>query len=267
LTTWNYGCYDDYTYELYLEEELVEESSFSDLEIVIPELEPGTYHLSIYRNDTLLLKRYNIQPRPDSITSYVLNVEKPFHDPSYKTLSEFESYLGLFYGPSIIDENPFIRNSFGLDFGVAGRMGRYGNNFSVWAFYGFDYTYTAFSKDTMMFPPGPAKYERYSNLNMSLGLFHRISLIESYGLNEEESFALDLGAKYNLPLYFRHAYNYEKRLFNTRGLHQFKNFSALARLSYKAVGITCEYRIFDYVKGDFPEPPRLKLGITLILKE
>jgi len=156
--------------------------------------------------------------------------------------------------------------SFSYNLGVNYNLAEYGKHFSFWFLYGAEYAYTAFNNDTTLFPPSPVKHERYSNLNLNIGFFNRVSFFETYQNSVTESWVFDLGVSYNFPLVFRHMYNVDDRKFVTKRLHQFKNFSAFSRLSYRYIAITGEYRIFDYVKGDFPEAPKLRLGVSFLIK-
>ncbi len=260
-------CCDECKYVLFSEDNPVIEGFIQGETLEIAELNPGVYDLEIYRNDTLLIRRHNMMSKPDTISNYLIDIGEPYYEPIYKAIPNFEGYIGLSYGPNMINEDPFIKESYILNMGIGSIMLKYGKHFSLWFLYGVEYVYTAFNDDTTMYPPAPAKNERYSNFNLNLGFYHKISFFESQGGKSVEKVSVDLGAMYNFPLFFRHAYNIDKRKFSTRGLHQFKNFSAFGRISYKNVALTCDYRLFDFVKGDFPEVPKLTLGVSVLLKE
>ncbi len=265
--SWDCECCDECKYILFSGDSPVAEGYILEENLEIEDLNPGVYNLDIYRNDKLIIRRYNVVSKQDSISSYVIDVGKPYFESKYMGIPDFEEYIGLLYGPNMNNDDPFINNSFSLNMGIGSRMIKYGNRFSLWFLYGVEYAYTAFNDDTTMYPPAPVKNERYSNINLNLGFYHKVSFFESHGNKSRETVAIDLGALYNFPLYFRHAYNIDKRKFSTRGLHEFKNFSAFGRISYKSVAVTCDYRLFDFVKGDFPEVPKLRMGVTVLLKE
>lgn len=267
-------CFSEYydfkvddKYILYSGDSLVSEDFLGEESMIeIDSLKPGVYNIELYINDTLFLRRYNIVCKQDSVSQYTIDVENPYFKSKYDTISDLEIYSGLFYGPNIINESPYIMGSFSYNLGVNINLAKYCKHFSSWLIYGFEYAYTAFNNDTTMYPPAPVKYERYSNLNLNLGFFNRFSFFKSDENSITESLVLDLGLSYNFPIVFRHMYNIDNRKFVTMGLHQFSNFSVFSRFSYGSVAITGEYRIFDYVKGDFPEVPMLRLGVSFLIK-
>ncbi len=255
-------------YILYSEDSLVNKGCyFGEGLFEIDSLNPGAYNVEFYYNDTLLFKRYNLIAKQDTISQYTIGIDTPYFKSKNDSIPDLEFYTSILYGPNIINKNPYVMGSFSYNLGVNFKITEYWRHFSFWFIYGAEYVYTAFNNDTTMYPPSSVKHERYSNFNLNLGFYNRLSFFEKYNNSISESWAFDLGVSYNFPFIFRHMYNVDDRKFVTRRLHQFSNFSVFSRFSYRSVAITGEYRLFDYVKSDFPEVPKLRFGISFIIKE
>lgn len=263
----DYNCDIEGKYLLYSGDSLVSGGYiFEEIIIEIDSLMPGVYNIELYRDDTLFIRRYNIVSKQDTISQYIIDIGNPSFESENDTISDLEIYTGLFYGPNIIKENPYVLGSFSYKLGINNNLANYGNHFSFWFLYGVEYTYTAFDNDTTMYPPAPVKYERYSNLNLNVGFYNRFSFFKSSENEITEGLVVDMGLSYNFPIVFRHMYGIDNRKYVTKGLHQFNNFSVFSRFSYGYIAVTGEYILFDFVKDDFPEVPKLRLGVSFLIK-
>jgi len=234
--------------------------------IEVDSLFPGIYTIEIIKNDTLLFKMSNIVLKEDTVSDYAVCYTEPIYYPIDDGIiyPEMESYFGLLYGPNIYNEDPYTFGSFTCKMGVICNIGHYLKYLNLGYIFGGEVVYTAFNNDTTMYPPTPVKFERYFNFNLNFGFYNRISLYDKYKSESKRGMEIDIGGTYDFPISFRHVYKRSKQKTITKGLHQYNNFSAFCRVGYFPFSFVFEYRIFDFIKGEFPEEPKFKIGITFM---
>jgi hypothetical protein len=104
---------------------------------------------------------------------------------------------------------------------------------------------------------------RYSWFKWGLGVTNTLMISGVETEDERDDFILNFGATWNMPIMFRYTeVNGNTKQFK-RGIHKWNELEAEARLTYGAVGFGATYRLTEYLKGDFPEMPRLMLSLTL----
>jgi hypothetical protein len=104
---------------------------------------------------------------------------------------------------------------------------------------------------------------RYSWFKWGLGVTNSLMISGVKTEDERDDFILNFGATWNMPLMFRYTEVGDGAKQFKRGIHKWNEFQAEARLTYGAVGFGATYRLTEYLKGDFPEMPRLMLSLTL----
>jgi len=84
--------------------------------------------------------------------------------------------------------------------------------------------------------------------------------------NISSKLTLDIGALYNAPIIFKHIVRYDnnKKIINN-GLHQFTDFRAFVNFGYSEVLVYCEYRLFDFIIGNYPELPKYSRGLKFLM--
>jgi hypothetical protein len=111
------------------------------------------------------------------------------------------------------------------------------------------------------------KYECYNYLDGHLDMKFRISSGNQQSLNNGSTkMLIDIGAIYNFPFIFKDVARYSdnKKITNSR-LHQYTDVRAYVNIGFYPVVVFCEYRIFDFVIGNYPELPRYNAGIKFLL--
>jgi hypothetical protein len=104
---------------------------------------------------------------------------------------------------------------------------------------------------------------RYSWFKWGLGLTNTFMISGVKTEDERDDFILNFGATWNIPIMFRYTeVNGSTKQFK-RGIHKWNELQAEARLTYGAVGFGATYRLTEYLKGDYPEMPRLMVSFTI----
>lgn len=104
---------------------------------------------------------------------------------------------------------------------------------------------------------------RYSWFKWGLGLTNTFMISGVKTEDQRDDFILNFGATWNMPIMFRYTeVNGSTKQFK-RGIHKWNEFQAEARLTYGPIGFGATYRLTEYLKGDYPEMPRLMLSLTL----
>jgi hypothetical protein len=248
--------------ELYFRDSLVQKREFNG-NIDFVDLLPGIYNFIVFENNTKVISVHNIEAVADSITVVF------FQNPSFSlisvedTLDEGDVFLvlGFQYGLPGTSVNNFILNSYEYSFGFAfyASSKRF---YNVGFYSGLGYNYAPFEKDTSMYLPTSGKKEFYSYLSYQFGFLNRFSFFDTEKKNR--GLTADLGLLYNLPIFFRHIYHEEAdQQLISRKIHKFNDFRAMASVGYAPLCIRVEYRLTNFVKKDFPELPKLTIGLML----
>lgn len=134
--------------------------------------------------------------------------------------------------------------------------------------YGFHYSFHNINRPDYFIGTTPIKHEYYSHFNYSIGGGARFYL--SKYKNLKSRLFLELGANYNIPFWFRHISMNNSLEFklSEKWLHKFNDFRAYAAFGLSnSFALTAEYRIFDYIKYDRIQVPKLQLGFKILLND
>ena len=104
---------------------------------------------------------------------------------------------------------------------------------------------------------------RYSWFKWCLGVTNSFMISGVKTEDYRDDFILNFGATWNMPLMFRYTEVGGGTKQFKRGIHKWNEFQAEARLTYGPVGFGATYRLTQYLKGDYPEMPRVMLSLTL----
>ena len=187
---------------------------------MITSLEEGDYQIDWYRNETLVLKWFDIIAKPDSTSNYYVDISPACMTcASDSLLSDVEGFFNFQYRNGHMEDNPAISHLYSVSCGLNTFILDVGDNNknSIALSFDLNYKYAAFSSDFTMYPPGPLDRERYSAINYRIGLFDRFQFYNSYGEGDLlRGWIFDFGAYYNFPLYFRHKYNDDNMVTSTK---------------------------------------------------
>ena len=111
----------------------------------------------------------------------------------------------------------------------------------------------------------PVEKEKYFYWKASLGPTMRLFITKppnKYGL------FIDLSAFYNLPIRFRYVAVDGNTTITDKSIHQFTDFSGFMRIGINNwLSFTGEYRLSNFLKSNYPEMPRLQLGIDFMFQD
>jgi hypothetical protein len=109
--------------------------------------------------------------------------------------------------------------------------------------------------------------EKYFAYYISIFAYNRLFLTKQKKTGNP-GFFLDTGIGYELPAIFEYRYNDGSgHKGKQTGIHNYKEVSGLLRLGFDVFSIKATYRFFDILKNDFPQPPRLRIGIEFNFPE
>lgn len=189
--------------------------------------------------------------------------EKAQYGPSWKFM--ISEQFG--FGHNFINKDNNFSTSFtnGIDEGGLYAFAPYfGWGFSL----GTSYTSTYINKHASFHEHIDIDHERYIYWDFHAGTFIRFSFEDLYDQSGDMGgFFIDLGARYSLPLIFRHVVVDGNVKTKTKGIHQFTDISAYARIGYEPFTLFAEYRITNYLKDPYFEQPQLHLGIAFTFLE
>jgi hypothetical protein len=240
---------------------LSESDSLGNDDYIFDSLVPGKYNLVVNISEDLKLS-YEVKVKPGELTNFYewseINYSNylPADDSSdYMDISPYFLYGGPATGD---DQNKSLQGdlSLGINYNPYFMASKH---FGLGCLFGFGANYGYFKKDTI---PGK-KFERYAAVDLNMGLFFRFRSGNGFK-NPDKGFVLDAGAYYALPLMFRHAYDIGTHRAQDLWIHQYKDFEAFARIGIRPVTIQAEYRLSDYILGNYPELPRLRIGIAFL---
>jgi hypothetical protein len=251
-----------YNCELYLRDSLIQKSEYNGT-IDFNDLVPGIYKFIVFENNSKVISVHNIEAIADSVTVVLYQNPTLSRVSIEETLNEGDVFLalGFQYGLPGTSGNNFISSSYEYSLGFA-FFGSSRGFYSAGFYSGFGYNYALFEKDTTMYPPASGNKEFYSYLSYQFGFLNRLSFFDSG--QKKRGLAAEVGIFYNLPIFFRHIYreeNDQQRV--SRKIHKFNDFRAMASIGYAPVSIKFEYRLTNFMKKDFPEIPKMSLGLVL----
>ena len=109
------------------------------------------------------------------------------------------------------------------------------------------------------------KSSYYSYINGQFDVKFRFSsLNQQRATIKAHSVFIDIGALYNLPLYFKKVtrFNFHDKIVNSF-IHQYTDVRFYANVGFTNVQLFLSYRPFDFIRGNFQEIPRWNTGIKI----
>jgi hypothetical protein len=138
-------------------------------------------------------------------------------------------------------------------------------HYSIGAKIGGQYYKTGFYNDTSRYLGNRTLSKYYSSLIVTGGLINRFTFYNNK-LVHKDGLKLDLGIVYNFPLSFKQVVRADDNTkIITRHIHRYNDFSVVARLAYKYIGIQAEYHIFNFLRSAYTETPSLRAGIVFFI--
>ncbi len=77
---------------------------------------------------------------------------------------------------------------------------------------------------------------------------------------------LDVGLIYHFPLSFKEILkvNDDTKTI-TRHIHNYTDFTAMARIGYKYIGLQAEYSLTNFLRRKYIETPQLRVGLVFYI--
>ncbi|ASS47692.1 MAG: hypothetical protein A3D31_17860 [Candidatus Fluviicola riflensis] len=247
-------------------------------ETSIDSLLPGDYQLQWSNTEpdsTLVYQcRFTIQKDQATVLSIDLYADGKYCDIDPETndlivTERMENQFELgYFNNQWTENNPAVTSSVSI-----------ASSFSYWYSFskhvgvivgaGVGITHSSFAKDTAFFdaPQFDKRYEYYNYLYLSPEAKIRFTLKNQ----QQDHFPvkglmIDLGARYNFPFAFKHVGRFAG---NTKivdsGLHQFTDFRTFVSIGRTPVLVFAEYRLLDFILGNYPELPKYMVGIKIAL--
>lgn len=248
----------------------VEEFSTEEYDVTLP---GGTYTVDIYWDeDYVAQSARNVEINSGLITYLSFNgynASSDYFDDGlngYDSRWYYSATLNLQTGSDFINNNPNFNGnySFGYNFDFFYSLGKH---VAIGPLFGTQFEYTYFNKDAYIDTTFYHRTERYFYWNLNAGFVLRFSTYNGLtGGFYDNGGILDLGMKYNLPLIFRHVMDVNgKTRTQTRGIHEYTDVTAFARIGHNMISAIAEYRITDFVRDGYPEPPKFRIGLSWMI--
>ncbi|MBI1838367.1 MAG: hypothetical protein HYR91_13980 [Flavobacteriia bacterium] len=258
-----------------------ESINFSDY-IKINNLKAGNYSFSIYSLDSIQnrfhyfnkdfnLEKFQSKTIKIDLSYYESNIEIDSLTLGYLTdeITEFQISLSINH-KNWFDLKSQINTNWNVNFTgynwipLTKHIGILaGGGFGLGQYY-FKKNYSSFEENSKS-----KLYENYTYASLNMDLKFRLTFGNQKEINYNyPKFKLDFGILYNIPLYFRDVARFENNIRFTNGnLHQFTDFRSYINIGFSTMQLFLEYRIFDFVLGNYIELPKFNAGIKLIFTE
>jgi hypothetical protein len=252
-------------------------------EISIDSLLPDDYLLSIRNTkaDSLLLYqcRFTIIKNKETNLNIDLNPEEEHHfidEETNEVINDVivedrvESQFDVgYFDNNWVENNPKLTQSYSLATSVC-YWSSFSKHLGILLGCGFGINHSSISKDTVYFntPQFKKQYEYYNYMYLSPEFKIRFTL-----KNQQHDYdffvkglILDIGARYNLPLAFKHVGRFtgSTKLIE-RGLHQYSDLRFFASIGRAPAMVFFEYRPFDFILGNYPELPKYTIGLKFVI--
>jgi len=107
--------------------------------------------------------------------------------------------------------------------------------------------------------------ERYFIFSASYFIYHRFILSKTKDLGNRGLF-FDYGIGYRIPYYAAYSsFTSKKSRFTERGIYKLNDFELMGRIGYSNFAIFANYRLTDIAKSAYIEPPKLSIGIEVLI--
>lgn len=113
-------------------------------------------------------------------------------------------------------------------------------------------------------PYGVEGSEKYFFFNYALAVSARLNLIRGNNPGNPKLF-FETGAGYNIPIMYRHVAHDGIRTIYTKNMNKFNEFFGFARIGSQWLSVKAHYALTDFIKAGYSEPPRVTVGIELLL--
>jgi len=262
------GNYDneEYTFELW-KDSLIESQKSSDYIVEFESLLEGFYALRITSEKYGMPTIYNeIEAKNDSTTEMEITVWRTSiscnsGDCDSCESNRFEMNIDLLYA-SVFDENTLpVKNGFHFNYGYTQWLPLHKNfniGFSEGIYYDFNQLDSTFNNVSSHYTK-----QRYSNMGLSIEAKARIALFNTTKYWTFGPF-LDFGAAYKFPFAFRYVQVGDDVKTTYKNRHNFKDVHAFVKLGYTPVSVMLDYRLFDFVKGNYPQQPKWSIGLSFV---
>jgi len=255
------------TIQLLLNNVLIDEYQLdSSEEEFMKTLNVGSYELTLITEDSVKQSLSNVQIK-ESLTTIVYFYPSyiSYYDPNDTNItSRFISYAHFLTGNNFINNNDNFNSYY--DFGFKkGSLNVLTKNISIGGQIGSSMNYTYFNKSHSLSPLTEFDSEKYYYWNLNFTLLTRLTSFDYKRYGTYGPY-LDLGITYNFPLLFRHVITEDNTKTSTKRIHNYKDFSAITRLGHSAFALTFEYRLTNFLKEDYPEQPKIKLGLSILFR-
>ncbi|HLP55611.1 MAG TPA: hypothetical protein VK151_11305 [Fluviicola sp.] len=247
-------------------------------EITIDSLVPNEYLLRINNTEPDSMQvyqcRFSILPLMETTLNIVLGSNEYHYDIEEETQetivrerveSQFE--LGYFNN-KWTETNPDLTSSLAINSSFS-YWSSFSKHFGVLFGGGIGIGHSSFSKDTVYFnaPQFDKRYEYFNYVYLNPEIKLRFTLKnQQHNDFMQKGLIIDIGARYNLPIVFKHIGRFAG---NTKivesSLHQFTDCRAFVSVGRAPVMVFAEYRLSDFILGNYPELPKFNTGIRFLL--
>lgn len=202
----------------------------------------------------------------------VINLFNSYYDVNTEDCSSCGGYshnkesinATMFYGNNQIAQNEGSEiNSFGVRVRYGSELFVGSNSiFSVTPFVGGAYSLNIGHPDSSLVNGEQVKQQYYSYLTYSLGFSTRLYL-NKYNKPRTGRPFIELGAFYELPLIFRELSRVGNFKVSERWLHKFNDVQLYGTIGLSnRVSVSGSYRLFDVVKNNKAQLPKLTVGLS-----
>ena len=253
--------------------------SLSDLydEWKLDSVAAGVYQFKVTINDTLLFSFHKIIVRSDKTNTYDFDVDvRHFNlsnttqtddslESNYKEMQAEISLSTLYGNNSFYIKNPSQQNEIYSGEIAINQYYALSKHYALGLKLGGQYSRTIFYNDHTIINNERTLSKYYSYADINLGIVSRFMFYNSK-IEGKSGLKLDLGLSYHFPLSFKETLkiNYDTKT-TTRHIHTYTDFTAMARLVYKHVGVQAEYSITNFLKYYYTEIPQLRFGLVFYI--
>ena len=254
---------DSMTYTLFYNHSLVDSVSKRG-RVLFDSLQPGIYSLTIVYNKQKEIHEFReliLGTDSTIIINYDNNIFYRYteNNKSCKTRNckDNESEFKLGYAPQFKGTNKAL-NHFESSLALKMYLRELGNsNWQIGTQYGFYYDYT-----NMDLKSSTANRINYLNSGFEIGGQLRWSEPQKHPCKCNYS-SFSVGVTYKVPFYSRFVVITDQYKTIERYQHTLTNVSGYMQAGYRPFSVYIQYRPFNAINGDFPQPSSLTLGVKL----
>lgn len=246
---------------------IVDSCFYSFCECAFNDLNVGEYNIKIIKDDTLIKRLYKVEVEDGKITSYYsygesISTNEIADTIVHELFTTTINYLSSLNNPGF---NKLINREFRFGF-LQGSSFLINKNIELGIKGGVEFSLTDFKNDTSLLGLTGVRRERYFDWNLSIEPSIRFSTNNRRSY-ESKGLFVELGTCYHFPLVFRHVYSLNQSRYTQSRIHNFNNLEGVLRLGYEEFSIMASYRFFNVVKDNFPQLPKLNVGLSLVIAQ